>query len=55
MGGTNYRGYRWRTIPADQAGDRIRVDGRYIGFTVRSRDFAALNYSLSILILRPHL
>jgi len=43
-GGTTYRGDQTRTIPADRVGNRIRVDGRYIEFTVRSRDFAVLNY-----------
>jgi hypothetical protein len=43
-GGTTYRGDQTRTIPADKVGDRIRVEGRYIEFSVRSRDFAVLNY-----------
>jgi hypothetical protein len=43
-GGTTYRGDQDRTIPADRVGDRIRLDGRYIEFIVRTRDFAALNY-----------
>jgi hypothetical protein len=43
-GRTTYRGDQTRTIPADRVGDRIRVDGRYIEFNVRSRDFGALNY-----------
>ena len=33
-----------RTIPAEQVGNRIRVDGKYIEFNVRTRDFATLNY-----------
>ena len=41
-GRTTYRRDQTRTIPADRVGDRIRVDGRYIEFNVRSRDFAAL-------------
>src|SRR5215218_4377953 len=43
-GRTTYRGDQTRTIPADQVGDRIRVDGKYIEFNVRTRDFATLNY-----------
>ena len=43
-GGTTYRGDQDRTIRAAQVGDRIRVDGKYIEFSVRTRDFAALNY-----------
>lgn len=43
-GGTTYRGDQDRTIPADRIGDRIRVDGRYIEFGVRTRDFAVLDY-----------
>jgi len=43
-GRTTYRGDQTRTIPAELVGDRIRVDGRYIEFNVRFRDFAALNY-----------
>ena len=43
-GGTTYRGDQTRTIPADRVGDRVRVDGTYIEFNVRSRDFATLNY-----------
>jgi hypothetical protein len=43
-GGRTFSGDQTRTIPADQVGDRIRVDGRYIEFNVRTRDFATLNY-----------
>lgn len=43
-GGKTYRGDQSRTIPADSVGDRIRVDGRYIEFNIRSKDFATLNY-----------
>lgn len=43
-GGITYRGDQDRSIPADRVGDRIRVDGRYIEFNVRSRDLAALTY-----------
>jgi hypothetical protein len=43
-GGRTFSGDQTRTIPADQVGDRIRLDGRYIEFNVRTRDFATLNY-----------
>jgi hypothetical protein len=42
--GDDLQGDQTRTILADKVGDRIRVDGRYIEFNVRSRDFAVLNY-----------
>jgi hypothetical protein len=38
------RGDQTQSIPADRVGDRIRLDGKYIEFNVRTRDFAALNY-----------
>jgi hypothetical protein len=43
-GGNTFRGDQTRTIRAGQVGDRIFVDGRYIEFSVRSSDFAVLNY-----------
>jgi hypothetical protein len=43
-GGRTFSGDQTRTIPANQVGDRIRVDGKYIEFNVRTRDFATLNY-----------
>jgi hypothetical protein len=43
-GGRTFSGDQTRTIPADRVGDRIRVDGTYIEFNVRTRDFATLNY-----------
>jgi hypothetical protein len=43
-GGNTFRGDQTRTIRASQVGDRIRVDGRYIEFSVRTSDFATLNY-----------
>jgi hypothetical protein len=44
-GGRTFSGDQTRTIPADQVGDRIRLDGKYIEFNVRTRDFATLNYT----------
>jgi hypothetical protein len=43
-GGKTFSGDQTRTIPADRVGERIRLDGKYIEFNVRTRDFAALNY-----------
>jgi hypothetical protein len=43
-GGRTFSGDQTRTIPSDRVGDRIRLDGKYIEFNVRSKDFATLNY-----------
>ena len=44
-GGRTFSGDQTRSIPADRVGDRIRLDGTYIEFDVRARDFATLNYT----------
>jgi hypothetical protein len=42
--GRSFSGDQDRTIRASQVGPTIAVRGKYIRFTVRSRDFAVLNY-----------
>jgi hypothetical protein len=53
-GGRTFSGDQTKNIPADRVDDRIRVDGRYIEFNVRSRNFATLNYRHNTGVATPH-
>ena len=53
-GGRTFSGDQTRTIPANRVGNRIRVDGRYIEFNVRSRNFATLSYRHNTGVATPH-